>query len=194
MKKFTSKEETKERISILSQKPEIDRKILYFNEVIKGIEGLISSIDSRIKKGYTKEYYRFLGIPFSKKVIIDEYEKSNLIIKKHNADIDLFEKKRYLEMWNERSKTYDEKFSILKSECEINFDRVYELAAQLCDVNVRLSDAMKVYDKNQQDMRVKVEFYLYIKQEVENAAKHGKTFNAPKVSNQPQPQPEEQKA
>lgn len=174
MGKYTTEEQRNEIIKILEQKPEIDSKVSYYKETLLGIEGVISAIDKRINKGYTKETFRFLFIPVVKRVHLDDYDKSRLILEKKRAELDLFEKKRYFEMWMDRRRQYETKFAELEKECNQNYEQIYEMAQKVAEYNIRLADVINSYKNESNDIKVKVEFYLYIKQEVENAAKSGR--------------------
>lgn len=183
MRKFTTHEEREEIIAILEQKPEIDKKLAYYKESLLAIDGVMKAIDERVERGYTTEQFTLLFIPIIKRVMLDEYDKSRLILEKKRAELDLFEKKRYFEMWLDRSKKYDEKFEYLKKECEENYDAIFEQAKEVSKSNIRLANTMEAYKNEENDMKIKVEFYLYIKQEVENNMRHNK--NRPKFEPQP---------
>jgi len=174
MRKYRTQEDREEIIKILEQKPEIDKKIKYYKETLLGIDGVMKAIDERISRGYTIETFKFLGISVTKRVMLDEYDKSKLILEKKRAELDLFEKKRYFEMWLDRSKEYDKKFKELEAECNENYERIYSLAEEARKTNLRLNDVMSAYKNDNNDIKIKVEYYLYLRQEVENAIKHGK--------------------
>lgn len=174
MRKYRTQEDREEIIKILEQKPEIDKKVKYYKETMLGIDGVMSAIDERIARGYTTEKFKFLGIPVEKRVYLDEYDKSKLILEKKRAELDLWEKKRYFDMWLQRSKDYDKKFAELKAECEANYDSIYAQAEEARKTNLRLNDVMSAYKNENNDIKIKVEYYLYLRQEVENAIKHGK--------------------
>jgi hypothetical protein len=174
MKKFTSIEETTETVKILEQKPEIDTKINYYKETLLGLDGVMKAIDSRIERGYTTESFRFLGISVNKRINLDDYDKAKLILEKKRAELDLFEKKRYFEHWMTRRSEYDKKFEEMKKDCDANYDSVFKLAQEVRTYNLRLNDILNAYVNEKDDAKIKVEFYLYIKQEVENAIKNGK--------------------
>lgn len=174
MKKLTTQEQVEENIKILEQKPEIDTKIAYYKETMLGIDSVMDAIDKRIKRGYIKESFRILFLPVNKRVYLDDYDKARLLLEKKRAGLDLFEKKRYFEMWLERKKQYEEKFAEIEKECNLNYDRVYEMAKEVCKYNMRLKSVFDAYKNENNDIKIKVEFYLYIKQEVENAIKHGR--------------------
>lgn len=192
MKKFTPIEETKETSLLLEQKPEIDNKTSFYKESLLALDGVMKAIDKRIETGYTIEKFKFLGIAIVKRVILDDYDKSKLILEKKRAELDLFEKKRYFEHWMERSVAYDKKFAQLKMECEANFDNIINYAEQARNYNIRLNDVMNAYKNDNDDIKIKVEYYLYLKQEVENAIKFGRIKVQPSTTpaNNPNPQME----
>lgn len=187
MGKFTNEEQRNEIVTVLEQKPEIDKKIEYYKETMLGLDGVMKAIDDRIKKGYKTETFKFLGIPVVKRVNLDGYDKSKLILEKKRAELDLFEKKRYFDMWNDRKKDYDKKYAIWTGEVNENFEKIFAYAKEVSEQNPRLANAIERFGKEENSFHTKMEFYFYIKQEVENAIKHGK-FKPKVVHTVSQPQ------
>jgi hypothetical protein len=177
MRKFTSIDETNQTISILQQKPEIDQKISYYKSVLKSTAELIESIGDRIKLGYTIEKYRILGISIVKRVILDTYDIATLEIEKLESEAKLFAQKNYFEMWLSRSRDYEVKFDEITRECNLNYDKMFEEAYSIKE-NIRLQTTMAKFSNPDNDQRIKNEFYLFLKQEVENAAQYGRRKSA----------------
>jgi hypothetical protein len=175
MSKFTKIETTKERIQTLEQKSEIDHKLVYYKEMLFAFENIIKSINERIKRGYETEKYRLFGIiPTVKTRILDSYEKAKLVMERYRAEYEMFEKKNYYEMWLERSKQYDKMFIELSKEADEQFDHVMHYAKEVSKYNIRLAQSMADFKNENNDQKLKVEYYLYLKQEVENAEKAGR--------------------
>lgn len=173
-KKFMTPEEREEIVKILEQKPEIDSRVTFYKESLLAIDKIMEAIDERIERGYTTETFRLLGFPVTKKIHLDSYDIGKLSLEKKSAEASLFEKKRYFEMWMDRRKEYDAKFAELKADCDRRFDEIYSQAQEVMKTNPRLSDVMNSYKNENNDIKIKVEFFLYIKQEVENAIRLGK--------------------
>lgn len=178
--KFTTKEQRDEIVQLFEQQPEVDKKVEYYKESLLALDGILSAIETRSSRGYTTESFRFLGFKINKKINLDEYDKSKLLLEKKRMELELFEKKRYFEMWLERKKDYEKKFEELKAECEERYDSILEQAKEVSKTNLRLNDVIGSYKNEGNDMKIKIGFYLYIKQEVENALQFGKA--KPKMS------------
>lgn len=167
-------EEREEIVQKLGQKPEIDKNISFYKESMLSLDSIINAIGDRVKRGYTTESFRFLGLPITKKIHLDSYDLGKLVLERQRAEFDLFQKKRYFEMWMDRRKEYDAKFAELKADCDSRYDEIYSQAQEVMKTNLRLSDVMNSYKNENNDIKIKVEFFLYIKQEVENAIRLGK--------------------
>ncbi len=177
MKKYTTVQETEKLVELLKQKPEIDEKINYYKGVLKATDTQVKSIQKRIDRGYTTETFKLLGIPVVKKVVLDEYSIAKLEIEKLDAESKIFYQQQYFENWLSRSRDYEAKMSEIKVDCNANFDKVMEEAAEVAKTNIRLQTTMNEYPKknpDHKDERVKIEYYLYCKKEVENNKQYGK--------------------
>ena len=151
--KPTFKQETadiKEVISILQQKPEIDSKIKFYKDLFKFNENIVKAIDNKTSKSD-----------------IDEYDKAKLELEKFEILNKLEQQKKVFEMWLMRSKQYDEKFEQITKECEENFDLVYNEAVSISDANPLFKGQLEKYKNEDNDQRLKNEFYLFCKYEVQ---------------------------
>jgi hypothetical protein len=177
MRKFTSLDEINQTVSLLKQKPEIDQKISYYKTVLKSTAQLVDSISERIKKGYTREVFKLLGIGVVKRCMLDAYDIAKLEIEKIEAEARLFAQQNYFEMWLSRSRDYEVKFDEITRECNLNYDHIVNEASQITE-NIRLQNTMAKFSNTDNDQRIKNEYYLYLKQEVENAAQYGRKKSA----------------
>ncbi len=171
MKKYTPYEETVQMVELLKQKPEIDQKIKYYKEVIKATDNLINSIDERVSKGFTVESFRFIGVNVNKRVLLDSYDAAKLVIEKQEAENKLYTQKNYFESWLKRSAEYDKKYSEIIADCDANFDAIMAEAEIISQQNIRLANVMKAYSNPDNNQKLKTEYYLYCKQEVQNRKK-----------------------
>lgn len=172
MRNFTTVQETEQLVELLKQKPEIDGKIKYYKGVLLSIDKKIQSIDKRIKKGYKRETYKIFFIPILKNVVLDSYDIASLEYEKLNLEAELFYKQQLFESWLKRSKDYENKVAEITADCNQNYEKVYEEAVELAKKNPRLAQVMGGQDKDIKDQKLKNEFYLYIKKEVENSKQY----------------------
>ena len=187
MKKFTPLEQTQETAKMFEQQPETERKIAYYKGVLQANANLINSISDRIKKGYTAEKYLILGINITKKIVLDSYAISKLEVEKLEVEYQIESQKNYFETYLGRSKEYEKKFQFYLQECNSRFDEIFEDAKKVAELgNIRLASVLAKFDPKC-ETKVKVEAYLYFKQEVENHYKHGKQkLSSVNVDHQPQ--------
>jgi len=178
-KKYTSIQETEKLVELLKQKPEIDEKINYYKGVLRATDVQVKSIQKRIDRGYTTETFKLLGIPVVKKVVLDEYSIAKLEIEKLDAESKIFYQQQYFENWLSRSRDYEAKIAEIKVDMNANFDKIMEEAAEVAKSNIRLNTTMAEYPKknpDHKDERVKIQYFLYMKKEVENNKQYGKRF------------------
>jgi hypothetical protein len=174
MKKFSSVEETRQLVELLKQKPEIDEKIKFYRGVLVATDTQIKAIETRVKRGYQTETFRFIGFPISKKILLDEYDIAKLEIEKLEAESKLFHQQQYFENWLSRSRDYEVKYAEITKDCEANYDTIFSEACAIKHLNPRLSQVMDAYDNKDNNLKTKTEYFLYLKQEVENSKQYGK--------------------
>lgn len=178
MRKFTSIQETEQLVELLKQKPEIDEKINYYKGVLKSVDAQIKSIKKRIERGYTKEIFKMFFLPVTKRVMLDEYDIAKLEIEGLEAENKLFYQKQYFENWLSRSRDYDVKYAEIKADCEANYDSVILAGVEVAKSNIRLQSVMSKYAESNptDDQKIKIEYFLYVKKEVENNKQHRNRF------------------
>lgn len=165
MKKFTTVQEANEIAGILQLKPEIDLRLNYYKGVLETTANHISAIDERIAQNHK----------------YDDYEITKLKREKLDAELELHAQKKYYEQWLERSVEYKTKYEEITAECNANFDYFYEEAKKLQETNLRLRSVFGNYKTDNTDQALKNEFYLYIRQEVQNNKQFGKKPGLQKV-------------
>ena len=155
--------------ALLRQKPEIDFRINYYKGVLQSIDSTMKAIDKRLKKGITKEVYWFMFIiPLFRKIVLDDYDKAKLTHERLELDSELYMKKEYYERWLQRSHQYEVEFEKRLNECNEFYDFVHAEAEKAAKDNIRLAMYMGKYKNDDNDTKLKVEYYLYLKQEVQN--------------------------
>ena len=173
MKTDIAKESLK-AANLLKSKPEVDRKIIYYKSVLEANEQLLYSIVDTIENGYEKVTIVVLGISitlFKKK--LSEYSLAQLKIEEINLLSKIYMNKQYFDMWDERREEYEIKFDEYMRECNENFDTIFKDAQKAAQRNPRLKLAMDNYENKDNDERLRVDYYLYLKQEVANSKLYG---------------------
>lgn len=154
MKQNPKESEADALARFLNSKPEIDARIEFYKNNDVSYAKLIESIDVLLKTE------------------TDEYKQSKLEIERHDYSLKLFYTKNQLEDWSMRLANYHYHFSVLKQECDDNYDKIMEDANIVKESNLRLANELLKYVFT--DEKTKVEFYLYVKQEVANHKKANK--------------------
>ena len=140
--------------------PETKQKVEYYKNVMKAEAGLITALEKAIKDVSTSE--------------IDKARFSIEVIERNNS---LITKTKVYENYLGRKKNYEGFLDEMSREVAEFLDSTLSNAKELA-YNVRLLDTISRYEKHENPtMQEKVEFYLYLKQEILNAEKHkGKRF------------------
>lgn len=163
MKKEQEKE-TKQKVETALEVgkflPETKQKVDYYKNVMKAEAGLINALENAIKDKSTSELEK---ARFEVEVI----ERTNsLIVKTKVYENYLSRKKKYEAFLDEMSR---EVVEFLDSTL---------LNAKELTYNIRLMDTIARFEQHENpSMQEKVEFYLYLRQEILNAEKYkGKRF------------------
>lgn len=139
----------------LQQKVEIDQKLDYYKAILKAYEDLGKAIDQKVEE--LEESTDAQSV----------YQKNKLIIEKLENSNNIFEKKKFFEMWLSRSTEYDRKFALITKECNEKFDELESVARALAENNIQLKSFMNKYDSEEnKDQKVKNEYYLLLKYQV----------------------------
>lgn len=161
--------DAKELSTMLEQKPEIDSKVQFYKGVLKAEDGIVKSIDARIEKGYTEEKLNFLGFTISKKIFLDSYDIAKLELEKIKSQNQIEQQKKVFETWLMRTKQYEEKYDAITKDCEANYDSIFEKFKEVAKDNAMLKTQLERYEKEEKTQRLKNEFYLFAKHEVEKS-------------------------
>lgn len=170
--KHTSVEETIQTAKLLEQKAEIDAKIKYFKGVLKATGSLINAIDNRIKR-----YSDSISDSTPEKCsMFDEYDIAKLELEKLEVESKLYFQTNYYQDWLQRKKEYDVKYAEVLKDCELNYDSILKGCMEIRKTNPILNDTMNRYEASEKkdDIKIKSEYYLYLKQNVQNHVKFSK--------------------
>ena len=163
MKKEQEKE-TKQKIETALEVgkflPETKQKVDYYKNVMKAEAGLITALENAIKSDSTSEVEKA-------RFEIEVIERTNSLIVKSKV----------YENYLSRKKKYEGFLDEMSREVVEFLDTTLSNAKELT-YNIRLMDTIARVEKHENPtMQDKVEFYLYLKQEILNAEKHkGKRF------------------
>jgi len=152
----------------LKDKEEILFKAQYYEDILMALDELLGSIDKRIKKGGTIESYRLLYfIPVKKKVKLDDLQRAELVIKQKDTMFEIFRKKVYFEQWSKRKTEYEGYMNEIIPEMNKHYEWIYEEAVFCSQHNAKLSAILATYDNPDDTVELKMEFYLFLKQNVQ---------------------------
>ncbi len=167
-------EESKELVSLMNAQPVVKRKIEYYENNMKANSELFDCIQERIAAGYTKSTALVFGfIPVVTKNKLDSTDIARLNVELQQIEDVVYNNKQYYESWLARSKSYELKMDDITRECNQNFDAIFDKAMEV-ENNPRLAMAMKNYKNEEGDQQLKNEYYLVLRQEVNNFEVHGK--------------------
>jgi predicted adenine nucleotide alpha hydrolase (AANH) superfamily ATPase len=165
-------EEINADVKLLSQKPEIDRKLAFYEGTMYAIEKMFNNIDDRINKGYLYEERTIFGfIKIKVKKFLDEYDIGKLEVEKHELEAEVFAKQGFYKQWLNRSKEYETRFEEITLECNEHFDDMFEKAKEIAVKHgqLRLGTTIQQWEKEENpDQKKKNDFYLYMRREVTN--------------------------
>jgi len=166
-------DESIELVALMATKPQTEQEIDYYENMLIVSEEIYESIQKRIKVGSIINRSLVLGfIPIKTKHVLDELDISKLKLELQEIKYTVFNQKQYYQSWLDRKKDYDLRMDSVYRECNQNFDEVLEKAKGVT-TNPRLPQVIKDYKNPTNDQELKVQFYLYLKQEINNFEVHG---------------------
>lgn len=138
--------------------PETNDKVEHYKEVLKAEADLLKGLQSRQSSIFVK------GITKLREKVEIVKIKNSILNKQKIFESYLARKKRYESWIDEKSREVASKFKSVFEE------------AKAINTNLRLQDAIKNWEarEDKPTMQQKVEFYLYLKQEIKNKKKYGR--------------------
>jgi len=154
--------EHKEKVAMATEVgrllPETKEKVYFYSEVIEAEKTLIRQYESRQSSIFASK--------------IQKAKDRVEIIRLKNG---LIQKERVYKSYLERKDKYEKWLDEMSIEVENNFQETMNRAKEI-STNIRLHEGIKKFeslmDKN--TLQDKVEFYLFLKQEILNNEKYGK--------------------
>lgn len=162
MQKFKTLDEIGQLVRLLQSEPEIKNKVYHFESVIKSSDKLVKAIDYKLED-------------FSKKTLNNDekYLEAKLELEKIDAEQKVFNSTQYYSIWSHRAVDFDVRYKEIVADCEANYDTIIAEGEVVCKSNPILSMLMTKHGELENvDSRLRVEFYLMVRQAVENHKKH----------------------
>jgi hypothetical protein len=149
---------------LLKSKPEIDTKVDFGKSILLAKSEQIEAIKELLEKGKKGFFGR-------KK--LSALEAAKFKIELAEAERDLHYNKKFFEHWLGRAADYEKRYSKIKEDFDNQFPELLETAKGIKN-NIRLVSAIETFEKTHEELdeRAKIEFFLYIKQELQNASDH----------------------
>ena len=138
--------------------PETKEKVYFYSEVIEAEKTLIDEYDKR-----------------QSSIFVSKIQKAKDRVEIIRLKNGLIQKERIYKSYLERKDKYEKWLDEMAIEVENNFQDIINSAKEI-STNIRLHDGIKKFeslaDKN--TLQDRVEFYLFLKQEILNHEKFGK--------------------
>lgn len=136
--------------------PEVKYKVDYYKGIMKAESNLIEELGKAVESDSYSD--------------LEKARFSIEIIEKKNA---LSSKTKVFESYLERKRIYESFLDEKSREVAENFDSLISEAKENIGYNVRFLQAVSQFESQEEHtIQEKVEFYLYVKQELENNKKH----------------------
>jgi hypothetical protein len=154
--------EHKERVAMATEVgrllPETKEKVYFYSEIIESEKTLISEYQKRQSSFFISK--------------IQKAKDRVEIIRLKNG---LIQKERIYKSYLERKDKYENWLDEMSIEVENNLQETISRAKEIY-TNIRLNDGIKKFESLMETntLQDKVEFYLFLKQEILNNEKHGK--------------------
>ncbi len=173
MKEKSISEESIKLSKLLQTKPTSDHKLAYYKNLLFNNEDLYASIQKRIKKGtVTTINWVFGFIPIITNKKLDDLAIARLNHELIEVENTTFNNKNYYEQWTAHNKRLEKTEDEIIRECNQNFDKMLE-EAKAINGNLILNVLIDNYKNENNDQTKKYQFYLNLKQHVNNNKVYG---------------------
>lgn len=169
MQKFKTLDEINQLVKLLQSDPVIKNKVNLYESIIKSSEKLAKSIEDKLKN------------------TSDDYDAAKLELEKIDAEQKAFNATQYYQIWSHRAVDFDIRYKEIVADCEANYDTIIAEGEVVRKKNPILDMIMGKHSELENvDSKLRVEFYLAVRQAVENHKKHygikGSLIGSEKVS------------
>jgi vacuolar-type H+-ATPase subunit I/STV1 len=155
MQKFKTLDEINQLVRLLQSEPEIKNKVNHYESVIKSSDKLVKAIEERLAN------------------TTDNYEAAKLELEKIDAEQKVFNSTQYYQIWSHRAVDFDIRYKEVVADCDANYDTIIAEGEVVRKKNPILDMIMGKHSELENvDNRLRVEFYLAVRQAVENHKKH----------------------
>jgi len=164
----STSEESMKLAQILESKNQTEQKLKHYKDLLVNSQKIHESIQKRIEAGKTSSTSWIFGIiPVFKSSALDDLDIAKLEKELIEIEDTVFNQQQYYEAWMSRKRDNDAVVDEITRECNQNFDEVLEKAKKITS-NPRLVSELANYKNDDNDQRIKMEFYLFLKQEINN--------------------------
>jgi len=111
-------------------------------------------------------------IPVKSKKILDGLEISRLKMEMNDISNTVFNQKQYFENWKQRKEDYEIRMDKITRECNEHFDETLKKAKEIT-ANPQLQQVISEYSNPDNDQDMKNQFFLYLKQNINNSQVFG---------------------
>jgi hypothetical protein len=165
-------EESKELAQMMEAQPQAEQKKAYYEGVMVANAELHNELQERVKRSFTTSISLVLGfIPIITFKRLDKGDKARLKVEIQELENVVYNQQQYYEHWLKQAKAYESKMDEVTRDCNQNFDAVLKKAKELKH-NPRLQEAIANYKNEDNKQQLKNEYFLYLKQAVNNAEVH----------------------
>jgi len=155
MQKFKTLDEINQLVKLLQSDPVIKNKVNLYESIIKSSEKLAKSIEAKLSS------------------TSDDYEAAKLELEKIDAEQKAFNATQYYQIWSHRAVDFDMRYKEIVADCEANYDTIIAEGEVVRKTQHVLNAIMDAHSKLENvDSKLRVEFYLLVRQAVENHKKH----------------------
>lgn len=155
MQKFKTLDEINQLVRLLQSEPEIKNKVSHYESVIKSSDKLVKAIEEKLAN------------------TTDKYEAAKLELEKIDAEQKVFNSTQYYQIWSHRAVDFDIRYKEVVADCDSNYDTIIAEGEVVRKKNPILDMIMGKHSELENvDNRLRVEFYLAVRQAVENHKKY----------------------
>lgn len=155
----------KEVIKQYKEKPDIEFKLKYYEEVIAANEEIIRGLSDKKNYDFTKYGISFFTLKVKK--YLGRPELAQIKIQLLEMKERLYMNKKYLKQWEGRMANWQGRFEEMVKETNEYFDCIIDRAKTELKDNKKVYDIIIGYTNPENVVETKVDFYYFVKNELE---------------------------
>ena len=151
------------------EKPDIEFKLKYYEEVIAANEEIIRGLSD--KKDYDFVKYGIWFLTLKVKKYLGRPDLALIKIQLLEMKEKLYMNKKYLKQWEGRLANWQGRFQEMVAETNEYFDCILDRAKDVLKDNKKVYDIITAYSNPENVVETRVDFYYFVKNEVEKVIK-----------------------